>query len=149
MSIITDEQAIILSQRASFLTKKGFRYSERSEYILCYATNPLNSYEGIKIGIYTGRYMDEADINIHFGEHNTSESVSWLAFFHDDKKGFELHGMELLLYLLDYVEANFNFVTNIHSYADINERIREYNKTLPPRKFNPDTGEYELINVGT
>ena len=150
---LSKEEKKIVLKRSRFLEKRDFVYLNEEEFGFTYANKPIyasptyNCEEGIEFFIFWGRHADEQDIYIAFFKDNHREMhyLSWLVFFHDNRRIQDLKGKEKLLYLLDFIEKNFAFVTNSENYSDINARYNEYQRSLPPTKFNPDTGKYELI----
>ncbi len=119
-----------IKQRALFLKKKGFSLIEVSEFIMKFSCEKC-----CLIEIYYGRYTDNPNVFIRFenkGEIPEQYGVEWLRTlerFQSEEK-FQKNNNKVdkliaIFSLLDYLEQNFDNVTDIEYCRVANQKIEE------------------------
>jgi len=114
--------------RARFLEQRGFSVVEVSEFIIEYSCKDC-----CLIGIYYGRYSDEADIYIRF-ETKPPENydLSWFRILNEFEEGDNVFGkvekedkLTRIYNLLKYLEEHFEEVTDLYFCRNIRRKIHD------------------------
>lgn len=122
-----------IKQKALFLEKKEFEIAKISEYTIKYSHKDICSIE-----IYYGRYSDAAEVYIRFENNSVQRpeqySIGWLS----NMKKFEAGVKDIfrkpsekvdkvadIFSLLEYLENNFDSVTNINYCRKMQNKINE------------------------
>lgn len=108
MPVISDlEQKLILTH-VDFLYSKGYKLISQDAHGFIF-TNWK-----IQFAVFYERRQEASDITIKFIEENESFSVGWLSRIIDKNKNVDVQQkLENILYLLDFVEKNYQKIIDI------------------------------------
>lgn len=122
----------IIKQKASFLETKGFSVMDVSEFIISY-----NRQNSCSIRIYYGRYDDLPEVSVRFENKGLKPEQYSLGWFINlkkleagDKDIFQKEGLKVdkltaIFSLLEYLEDNFDDITNVDFCRVTNNKINE------------------------
>lgn len=134
-----EKYANVIKQKAQFLEQKGFILSEIDEYTIVYA----HKRKDIKVDIYWGRYTDFAEVGVRFKKPSGSWehfAMSWFRIIKKIEAGESYDSivvtnpyinneegkLERILYLLEFLEENFDEFMNIQYCRKAEKKVNEY-----------------------